>query len=209
MSAGPTSPIGVHVIDDDPAIRDSLDWLFRSRELPVTTWDSGEAFLAAWSPQTRGCLVLDVRMAGMSGLEVLDRLDEQGSILPVIVLTGHGDVPVAVQSLKKGAVDFLEKPFDAGDLVDRVRAALELEARRHTVATTSRALAERLDTLSTREREVMDLMLKGLLNKQIADDLGIAMRTVEVHRARILEKFGVRSAVELAGRLAALRHAEG
>ena len=205
MSAGPVPPIGVHVVDDDPAIRDSLDWLFRSRGLPVTAWPSGEAFLAGWTPTARGCVVLDVRMAGLSGLDVLDRLAELGSILPVIVLTGHGDVPVAVQSLKKGAVDFLEKPFDGGDLVARVFGALELEARRHAVAATSRALAERLDTLSAREREVMELMLKGLLNKQIADDLGIAMRTVEVHRARILEKFAVRSAVELAGRLAELR----
>jgi len=202
----PASPaIGVHVVDDDAAIRDSLDWLFRSRGLGVRLWDSGEAFLAAWTPATRGCVVLDVRMSGMTGLDVLDRLEELGSALPVVVLTGHGDVPVAVQSLKKGAVDFLEKPFDGADLVDRVAAALELEARRHATATTARALEERLATLSAREREVMERMLDGLLNKQIADDLGIAMRTVEVHRARILEKFGVRSAVELAGRLADLR----
>ena len=198
-------PVGVHVVDDDPAIRDSLDWLFRSRGLPVTTWVSGEAFLAAWTPATRGCVVLDVRMHGLSGLDVLDRLAESGSVLPVVVLTGHGDVPVAVASLKKGAVDFVEKPFDGAELIDRVAAALDLEARRQAVATTSRAVEERLSSLSPREREVMEKMLEGLLNKQIADDLGIAMRTVEVHRARILEKFGVRSAVELAGRLADFR----
>ncbi len=208
MSRGTEPPVGVHVVDDDAAIRDSLDWLFRSRGLPVCRWDSGEAFLAAWTPAARGCVVLDVRMHGMSGLDVLDRLEELGSILPVVVLTGHGDVPVAVQSLKKGAIDFLEKPFDGAVLVDRVLAALELEARRHAAATTSRALEERLASLSPREREVMDRMLDGLLNKQIADDLGIAMRTVEVHRARILEKFGVRSAIELAGRLADLRRAD-
>ncbi len=200
--------VGVHVVDDDPAIRDSLEWLMGSRGLPVTSWISGEAFLAAWAPTTRGCVVLDVRMGGLSGLDVLDRLEELGSVLPVIVLTGHGDVPVAVQSLKKGAIDFLEKPFDGGELVDRVIAALDLEVRRHAAATTSRALEERLASLSPREREVMEKMLDGLLNKQIADDLGIAMRTVEVHRARILEKFAVRSAVELAGRLADLRRSE-
>lgn len=208
MSRAVPFPVGVHVVDDDPAIRDSLEWLMGSRGLPVTSWISGEAFLAAWAPTTRGCVVLDVRMGGLSGLDVLDRLEELGSVLPVIVLTGHGDVPVAVQSLKKGAIDFLEKPFDGGELVDRVIAALDLEVRRHAAATTSRALEERLASLSPREREVMEKMLDGLLNKQIADDLGIAMRTVEVHRARILEKFAVRSAVELAGRLADLRRSE-
>jgi two-component system response regulator DctR len=208
MSTIAPDAVGIHVVDDDAAIRDSLEWLFRSRGLAVRLWESGEAFLAAWTPAMRGCVVLDVRMSGMSGLDVLDRLERLGSILPVVVLTGHGDVPVAVQSLKKGAIDFLEKPFDGGDLVTRVLAALDLEARRHATATTTRALEERLATLSPREREVMDKMLDGLLNKQIADDLGIAMRTVEVHRARILEKFGVRSAVELAGRLADLRRAD-
>ena len=195
----------VHVVDDDPAIRDSLAWLFEARGLPVREWEAGEAFLAAWTPTMRGCILLDLRMGGLSGLDVLDRLEAQDSILPVIVLTGHGDVPMAVQSLKKGAVDFVEKPFDSGDLVGRVEAALALEARRHAEAVTTRSLEKRLDSLSGREREVMDLMLTGLLNKQIADQMGIAIRTVEVHRAHVLEKFGVRSAVELAGLVADLR----
>jgi two-component system response regulator DctR len=197
----------VHVVDDDPAVRDSLAWLFEARGLTVMGWESGESFLDG-AATARGCVLLDVRMAGMSGLEVLDRLEEAGSHLPVIVLTGHGDVPVAVQSLKKGAIDFVEKPFEAEDLVEKVHAALALEARRHEAAFATRTLERQLATLSPREREVMDLMLKGLLNKQIADDLSIAMRTVEVHRARILEKFAVRSAVELAGRLAAHRRDE-
>lgn len=195
----------VHVVDDDPAIRDSLVWLFEARGLPVRTWESGEAFLAGLDAATRGCVLLDLRMSGLSGLDVLDRLEAQGSTLPVIVLTGHGDVPLAVQSLKKGAVDFVEKPFDGGDLVARVCDALALEERRHAEATATRAVERRLDSLSAREREVMELMLRGLLNKQIADEMGIAIRTVEVHRAHVLEKFGVRSAVELAGRLADLR----
>lgn len=195
----------VHVVDDDPAVRDSLSWLFEARGLPVVCWESGERFLEAGGATARGCVLLDVRMVGMSGLEVLDRLEEAGSHVPVIVLTGHGDVPVAVQSLKKGAIDFVEKPFEAEDLVERVHGALTLELRRHETASTTRTLERQLATLSPREREVMELMLKGLLNKQIADDLSIAMRTVEVHRARILEKFAVRSAVELAGRLAGLR----
>lgn len=204
MTASEVEPT-VHVVDDDPAVRDGLVWLFASRGLTVTQWESGESFLDGGGASARGCVLLDVRMGGMSGLEVLDRLEEQGSILPVIVLTGHGDVPVAVQSLKKGAIDFVEKPFDAEDLVERVQAALALELRRQEAATATRTVERQLATLSAREREVMELMLKGLLNKQIADDLGIAMRTVEVHRARILEKFSVRSAVELAGRLAARR----
>lgn len=199
----------VHVVDDDPAVRDSLVWLFTARGRPVTAWESGEAFLAGFLGGLRGAVLLDVRMGGMSGLEVLERLEELGSILPVIVLTGHGDVPVAVQSLKKGAIDFVEKPFDADELVDQVVAALALEARRHAAAASDRTIERQLASLSAREREVMELMLEGKLNKQIADDLGIAMRTVEVHRARILEKFGVRSAVELAGRLAAFRRGEG
>lgn len=195
----------VHVVDDDPAVRDGLVWLFEARGLVVHPWESGESFLDGAAAGARGCVLLDVRMGGMSGLEVLDRLEEAGSHLPVIVLTGHGDVPVAVQSLKKGALDFVEKPFEAEDLVEKVYAALALELRRHEAASTTRTLERQLATLSPREREVMDLMLRGLLNKQIADDLSIAMRTVEVHRARILEKFAVRSAVELAGRLAPLR----
>lgn len=198
----------VHVVDDDPAVRDSLVWLVRMRGLSAAAWESGEAFLEGLAAGLRGCVLLDVRMGGMSGLEVLDRLEEQGSLLPVIMLTGHADVPVAVHALKKGAIDFVEKPFEADDLLGRIGDALELERRRHGVAARTRDIERRLATLSGREREVMERMLEGLLNKQIADDLGIAMRTVEVHRARILEKFAVRSAVELAGLLAPLRRPE-
>jgi len=206
-SPAPAEPV-VHVVDDDPAVRDGLAWLFEARGFVVCAWESGETFLDGGGATARGCVLLDVRMGGMSGLEVLDRLEEIGSHLPVIVLTGHGDVPVAVQSLKKGAIDFVEKPFEAEDLVEKVAAALALETRRHETASLTRTLERQLATLSPREREVMELMLRGLLNKQIADDLSIAMRTVEVHRARILEKFAVRSAIELAGRLAALRRDE-
>ncbi|TBW34607.1 response regulator transcription factor [Siculibacillus lacustris] len=203
-----TGDIAVHVVDDDPAIRDSLAWLLTSCGLLVTVWASGEDFLAAWSAAMRGCVVLDVRMGGLSGLDVLARLAAAGSLLPVIVLTGHGDVPLAVRSLKHGAFDFMEKPFDPAELTARVRAALDLETRRHADHLQARDLHARLDSLSPREREVMELMLGGSLNKQIADEIGIALRTVELHRARILEKFAVRSAVELAGRLAEVRRDE-
>ncbi len=180
-----TGPL-VHVVDDDEAIRDALSWLLRSRGVTARPWPSAEAFLAAWSEGMRGCLVLDVRMDGMSGVELFERLAAQGSRMPVIFLTGHGDVPLAVSALKKGAFDFVEKPFNDNDLVDRVLAAVKLDEVQ-------------------REREVMDRVLTGDYNKTIADALGIAVRTVEVHRARIFEKMGVRSAVELAQLLGSVK----
>ena len=185
----------VHIVDDDAAIRDSLDWLFRSRGVACATWPSAEKFLAAWRPDLAGCLLLDIRMSGMSGLALFDRLKAIGCPLPVIFLTGHGDVPSAVAAIKKGARDFVEKPFNDNDLVDRVLAALAEDDRR-------RDRAARLAGLTAREREIMDLVLAGRLNKQIADDLGISMRTVEVHRAHVFEKMGVKTAVELARLLA-------
>lgn len=200
MSAGPRI---VHVVDDDPALSEALCFLFRSRGVEPKPYLSGEAFLAAAPGE--GCVLLDVRMDGLSGLEVFDRLRAAGSSLPVIFLSGHGDVPMAVEALKKGARDFVVKPFNDNDLVDRVLAAIEEEARRSDARARRETVAARLATLSERERQVMDLMLAGRMNKVIADDLGIAMRTVEVHRARALEKMGARSAVELANLIAAAR----
>lgn len=195
------APMGaiVHVVDDDPAIRDSLQWLFRSRRLETRCWPSGEAFLAAAPFGGCACVVLDIRLdGGMSGLEVFDALQASGPGLPVVFLTGHADVPMAVEALKKGAFDFLEKPFNDNALVDRViaglqtaDAALQGEKRRD-------GIDRRLASLTLREREVLDHLLAGSLNKQIADTLGVSMRTVEVHRARVFEKMGVRNAVELA-----------
>jgi two-component system response regulator DctR len=201
-SSGPDGVARVHIVDDDEAVRDALVWLVRSAGLAAVPYPSGEAFLAAGALD--GCAVVDLRMTGLSGLDLLDDLIRRGETMPVIVLTGHGDVPVAVAALKKGALDFMEKPFDPADLVVRIRAALAEAGRRAAAAAERRAIAERLASLSPRERAVMELMLAGLLNKQIADSLGIAMRTVEVHRARILEKFAVRSAIELAGLVARL-----
>ncbi len=195
----------VHVVDDDDAIRDALSWLLRSRGVPARTWPSAEAFLAEWSAAMRGCLVLDVRMEGMSGVELFDRLLAQGCRLPVLFLTGHGDVPLAVAALKKGAFDFVEKPFNDNDLVDRIVAAVRHEEAQRQQAQTEASVAARLAELTPRERQVMERVLAGDYNKTIADALGIAVRTVEVHRARIFEKMGVRSAVELAQLLAAKR----
>jgi two-component system response regulator DctR len=195
----------VHVVDDDDAIRDALAWLLRSRGLSARTWASAEAFLAAWSEGLRGCLVLDVRMDGMSGVELFDRLLARGSRVPVVFLTGHGDVPLAVAALKKGAFDFVEKPFNDNELVDRIVAAMEQDAQQRRRLESEASVAARLAELTPRERQVMERVLAGEYNKTIADALGIAVRTVEVHRARIFEKMGVRSAVELAQLLAPRR----
>jgi len=193
-----SAPATVHIVDDDAAIRDALSWLLRSRGVTAQAWASGEAFLAGLSDATRGCVVLDVRMEGMSGIEVHDRLAERGSPMPVIFLTGHGDVPLAVAALKKGAFDFVEKPFNDNLLVDRILDALRAGEARSREREEQASVAARLAQLTAREREVMERILAGEYNKSIADGLGIAVRTVEVHRARVFEKMGVRSAVELA-----------
>jgi two-component system response regulator DctR len=195
----------VHVVDDDDAIRDALSWLLRSRGLASRTWPSAEEFLAAWSEELRGCLVLDVRMGGMSGVELFERLLARGARLPVIFLTGHGDVPLAVSTLKKGAFDFVEKPFNDNELVDKIVAAMAHDRAQRDRLESEASVAARLAALSARERQVMERVLAGAYNKNIADELGIAVRTVEVHRARIFEKMGVRSAVELAQLLGSRR----
>lgn len=192
------NPAGAHIIDDDDAIRDSLQWLFTTRNVPSRTWPGGEDFLSEWQPEWRGCIVLDIRMNGMSGLECFDVLNDRGCEMPVIFITGHGDVPMAVAALKKGAFDFIEKPFNDLDLVDKVERAIAQDAALHRAAVDREAVLARLASLTMREREVMELILDGRFNKVIADSLSISMRTVEVHRSRIFEKMQVRSAVELA-----------
>lgn len=191
-----------HIVDDDEAIRDALEWLFQTRGVACRGWASAEDFLAAWQPEWRGCIVLDIRMGGMNGLACFDALRERACTLPVIFLTGHGDVPMAVSALKNGAFDFVEKPFNDNDLVDIVVNALDADARSQAAIATRDTVAQRLAKLTGREREVMDLILAGKFNKVIADELNISMRTVEVHRARVFDKMGVRSAVELAQALA-------
>jgi len=195
----------VFIVDDDEAIRDALSWLFQSRGVSVRAFASAEDFLAEWRPGLSGCLLLDIRMSGMSGLDLFDRLREVSASLPVIFLTGHGDVPMAVSALKKGALDFVEKPFNDNELVDRVIEALALSAQRREREADTAGIANRLANLTARERQVMDLVLAGKLNKVIADDLGITMRTVEVHRAHVFEKMGVKTAVELAQLLSSYR----
>ncbi|MQY51259.1 response regulator transcription factor [Rhodocyclus tenuis] len=197
----PTPP-RVHLVDDDEAIRDSLGWLLESRGLICRPYASAEEFLAAWTPARAGCIVLDIRMSGMSGPEMFDQLRERGSLTPVIFLTGHGDVPMAVAAIKKGAFDFVEKPFNDNELVNRVVDALAADARQRQATHSAGSRQAQLARLTARERQVMELILAGKFNKVIADELNISMRTVEVHRANLFEKMGVKTAVELAQRLA-------
>jgi RNA polymerase sigma factor (sigma-70 family) len=192
----PTPEQIIYLVDDDEALRDSLVWLLESQGFKVEAFASAEDFLRAWRPEFNGCLLLDVRMPGMSGLELHERLRAQYCTLPVIFITGHGDVPMAVAALKKGAVDFIEKPFNDAELLRLVSQCLAKEQeprRRRQDAEVSR----RLDQLTQREREVLDLIIAGKLNKQIADVLGISIKTVEVHRARVMEKMAAQSLAEL------------
>jgi two-component system response regulator DctR len=192
----------LHIVDDEEVIRDSLTWLAKSRSIAATANENGETFLAALGGKTdfdpKGeCILLDVRMPSMSGVALFDALASRDLVqrLPVIFLTGHGDVPMAVDALKRGAFDFFEKPFNDNKLMDRVQEALAASCCAAALA----LVHARLATLSTREREVLDLILAGKMNKVIADKLGISMRTVEVHRAHIFDKMNVKTAVELAG----------
>jgi len=187
-----------YIVDDDEAIRDSLSWLMQSRGISCLTYPSAEAFLEAWDASFAGCILLDIRMEEMSGNELFDRLVERGCMLPVIFLTGHGDVPLAVSTLKNGAFDFVEKPCNDNLLVDRVIEALKLDDARRQAAASADSVNKRLAQLTPRERQVMERILAGKLNKVIADELKVCMRTVEVHRASLFDKMGVKTAVELA-----------
>lgn len=190
-----------HLVDDDEAIRDALAWLLQSRGLPCESYDSAEKFLTSWTPAMSGCVILDMRMTGMSGLDCFDQLAEFGSTLPVIFLTGHGDVPLAVATLKKGAFDFFEKPLNDNELVSRIEEAIALDASQRTANAAVDSIKARISNLTSREIQIMELVLSGKFNKVIADELNISMRTVEVHRANIFEKMGVKTAVELANLL--------
>lgn len=191
-----------YIVDDDEAIRDSLSWLLQSRNIPSLTFPSAEAFLEAWTPALTGCILLDIRMENMSGTELFERLLENGCRLPVIFLTGHGDVPMAVSTLKNGAFDFVEKPCNDNHLVDRVVEALKLDETRRAASQSADSINARLAQLTLREQQVMERVLAGKMNKMIADELQISMRTVEVHRSSLFDKMGVRTAVELAQKLA-------
>ena len=191
----------VHVVDDEAAIRDSLAMLLRSVGLASRTWSSAQGFLSGYAPGGPACLIVDVRMPGMSGLELQEALRARADPLPVVIVTGHGDVSMAVRAMKNGAADFLEKPFNDQTLLDTVHRALAAAggaAGGVAAASADRtAVAARLNALTPREREVMELVAEGRPNKVVATRLGLSTRTVEVHRAKVMEKMGARSLADL------------
>lgn len=198
MSESPKAPEQrVYIVDDDEALRDSLVWLLDSAGYASESFDSAERFLEAYGEHMAGCLLLDVRMPGMSGLELYERLRELHSTLPVVFITGHGDVPMAVAALKRGAADFIEKPFGDEDMLRLVEQCLTAEREHRSRRRQDAEVARRMDQLTQREREVLELIIAGKLNKQIADMLGISIKTVEVHRARVMEKMNASSLAEL------------
>ena len=191
------NPSVIHVVDDDPAVRDALAMLLEQHGLKAVTWPGAAELLQGLEPEVSGCIIADVRMPGMDGLELQEELRRRGVTLPIIILTGHGDIPMSVRDMRRGAVDFLTKPVGAATLLASVREALEHDEEARRRASQAQSASARLATLTTREREVMDLAVKGLPNKEIARRLGISHRTVEIHRARLMQKTGAQTIVEL------------
>jgi FixJ family two-component response regulator len=191
------TPPTVFVVDDDESVRSSLKFLLRSASLESRAFGSAQEFLETYDPAQPGCIVLDVRMPGMSGLELQQELNLRGAIIPVIFITGHGDVPMAVEAMQHGAHDFLQKPFKDEDLIERVRRALARDAKTRTALEEHKSIRTRLQSLTPREREVLALMAQGKPNKIMAHELGVSQRTVEIHRARVMEKSGASSLAEL------------
>ncbi len=187
----------VYVVDDDEAVRDSLQWLLEGKDYRVRCFESAESFLSRYDTREVACLIVDIRMGGMTGLELQDRLVERQSPLPVVFITGHGDVPMAVNTMKKGAMDFIQKPFKEEELlglVERMLASARSAFTDHQQAANRGAL---LSKLTSREAQVLERIVAGRLNKQIADDLGISIKTVEAHRANIMEKLGANTVADL------------
>ena len=193
MTSDPT----IFVVDDDAAVRDSLEALLESAGLTVEVYASGQQFLQEFTAPPSGCLLLDVRMPDISGLELLQELATRGKRLPVIIITAYGDVPLAVNAMKAGAVDFIEKPFADEVILDSIRRALEHGAKVQQTELSADDLAARTALLTPREREVLERLVLGRLNKEIAYDLGISPRTVEIHRARVMEKMQARNLAQL------------
>jgi two-component system, LuxR family, response regulator FixJ len=187
----------VFIVDDEPAVRKSLQWLIETLSVPVRTFASAASFLETYRSCESGCLILDLRMPGMGGLDLQQELIHRGFHLPVIVLTGYGDIPSAIRAMKNGAVEFLEKPVEDEHLLDLVRRALELDSRNRRERSEHEAAAERIERLTPREREVLDFVVEGLSSKAIADRLQVSIKTIEAHRAHIMQKMGTESVAEL------------
>lgn len=196
IPAAPCSPVVV-IVDDEAPVRDSLDSLLRSMGWHTMLFASPGELLQASIPDTAGCLVLDVRMPGISGLDFQDQLSKSGIHLPIVFMTGHGDIPMTVRAMKAGAVDFLSKPFRDQDMLDAVSAAIERDRRRRSDAASMEEVRNRYDTLTPREREVLALVVAGLMNKQVAGELGLSEITVKIHRGNVMRKMGVRSLADL------------
>jgi two-component system, LuxR family, response regulator FixJ len=187
----------IYVVDDDDTFRKSLQWLLESVGLAVRTFATAAEFLEGYVPGSPGCLVLDIRMPGMSGLQLQDQLDSRGIGMPVIFLTGHGDVPMAVAAVKKGALDFIQKPYNDQQLLDLVNEALKRDAEMREQEARSQQIAGLVASMTPREREVMEAVVSGKSNKVVAEELGVTIKTVEAHRARVMEKMGAESLAHL------------
>ncbi|MBS3803903.1 MAG: response regulator transcription factor [Oleiphilaceae bacterium] len=187
----------VYVVEDDEAVRDSLELLLKSAGKSVKTYETANAFLHDYSDRMAGCIVLDIRMPGMDGLELQKKLNERHSLLPIIFVTGHGDVPMAVDAMKEGAVDFIQKPYREEALLEKIEAALEQDREQRKTLGEKQEIIRRIKTLTPREREIMDRMIAGQANKVIAIELEISQRTVEIHRSRVMHKMGTHSLAHL------------
>ncbi len=190
-------PPTVYIVDDDDAVRNSLRLLLKSVGLSAVALPTAQEFLSTYDPQQPGCLILDVRMPGMSGLELQQQLNVRGAVIPVIFITGHGDIPMAVEAMQHGAFDFLQKPFRDQDLIDRIQRALAKDRTNRAELTERSRVRERFESLTPREREVLALVTSGKPNKVMAAELGVSQRTVEIHRARVMEKMHASSLAQL------------
>lgn len=197
----------IHIVDDDEAMRDSMAWLLDAERFALHTYASAEEFLARFEPAAPACAILDIRMSGMSGIELHEHLTRQGVTTPVIFVTGHGDVPMAVEAIKRGAFDFVEKPFNEHKLLAIIERAIEHDSKASSVAALQSLVVARMASLSPREREVLDLVIAGKMNKTIADAMRISIKTVEAHRARVMEKMHARSLAELVQQVLQVRDA--
>jgi len=195
-------PSTIFIVDDDPSFRDSLQFLLGSVGLEARVFSSARDFLDGADPEAPGCLLLDLRMPGMSGLDLQEELGKTGIFMPIIFITGHGTVPMSVRAMKAGAVDFLEKPFDELDLLNAVHQAIEQDRKTRLERDELRKIQQRVDALTPRESEVFTLLVSGMLNKQVAHQLGTSERTIKAHRSRIMEKLEAASLTDL------VRHAE-
>lgn len=197
MNTPSTQKSTVYIVDDDHAIRHAMELLMRSVKLDYKIFHSADEFLESHSNDRAGCLVLDIRMPGLGGLELQEKLNELGSTLPIIFITGHGDVPMAVDAMQKGAIDFIQKPFRDQELLDSISEAVKTDQQRRSAREEKAEVLARIEKLTNREKEVLNLVVTGKPNKVIAYELGVSQRTVEIHRARVMEKMQAKSLADL------------